>query len=333
MHQTYEAAAATTEAPIDRQKLLTLRDAESCGMMAELDELVDRANIIADNLKRAVFYQDPKRIAMINSAMASCCESYPKPDLWQTPAARLLHAALGKLTEAFELFQTISDKFGTANGFSSSGVPQFKHDRAITLEAVHDDRFRQQLQSIYPDVFRNIVEEIGDSQWYDALFANVLGVTFEQIQQANIKKLQKRYPDLAFNPNHAVNRDTEHELSHINSSPEAERSEAVDVVVALFNPMNTYIESVVLFDHNGRMPEYILRGSTVFTRCVPDDRTKYKMLESDGTFSEYLFEEGEYFYQQVAFSPRIYVVPEKKDVTFELPAMRPGETINISPNA
>lgn len=41
----------------------------------------------------------------------------------------------------------------------------------------------------------NMAEEVGDSLWYDAILANALGVTFEQLQQMNIAKLQARFPE------------------------------------------------------------------------------------------------------------------------------------------
>lgn len=41
----------------------------------------------------------------------------------------------------------------------------------------------------------NMAEELGDSHWYDALFANALGVTFEQLHEMNIAKLKARFPE------------------------------------------------------------------------------------------------------------------------------------------
>lgn len=59
----------------------------------------------------------------------------------------------------------------------------------------------------------NLKEELGDMLWYIALACRVLNTTFEELQDLNIKKLSKRYPD-KFSKENAENRDTENELSH-----------------------------------------------------------------------------------------------------------------------
>jgi NTP pyrophosphatase (non-canonical NTP hydrolase) len=40
---------------------------------------------------------------------------------------------------------------------------------------------------------QNLTEELGDLFWYIAIMANRLGVSFEDIQERNIKKLNKRF--------------------------------------------------------------------------------------------------------------------------------------------
>ena len=57
----------------------------------------------------------------------------------------------------------------------------------------------------------NIKEELGDLAWYMAIICDVLGVTLEEIQDANIKKLQDRYPN-GFTKEDAINRDTKNEM-------------------------------------------------------------------------------------------------------------------------
>lgn len=42
--------------------------------------------------------------------------------------------------------------------------------------------------------------------------------SLSEILEANVKKLEKRYPDLRFNGDHAINRNVENELSHINDT-------------------------------------------------------------------------------------------------------------------
>ena len=41
----------------------------------------------------------------------------------------------------------------------------------------------------------NVAEEIGDCIWYLALACNALGVSMQEIMEANIRKLRVRYPE------------------------------------------------------------------------------------------------------------------------------------------
>lgn len=74
--------------------------------------------------------------------------------------ADMIHGLLGKITETGEFAECI--------------LAAFKGEK---LDVV------------------NMAEEIGDSLWYDAILANTLGVTFEQLQEMNIAKLQARFPE------------------------------------------------------------------------------------------------------------------------------------------
>ena len=51
-----------------------------------------------------------------------------------------------------------------------------------------------------------IVEELGDVLWYVALMADLMNVPLEYVMQANIEKLERRYPD-GFSPEASVNRE------------------------------------------------------------------------------------------------------------------------------
>ena len=48
-------------------------------------------------------------------------------------------------------------------------------------------------------------DELGDVFWYIALLCDVCGFTFEEIQEHNIDKLKKRYPE-GFEEEKSVNR-------------------------------------------------------------------------------------------------------------------------------
>lgn len=54
----------------------------------------------------------------------------------------------------------------------------------------------------------DIINELGDCMWYLAILAESLGVTLGDVMQANILKLEKRYPE-GFDPERSVNREKE----------------------------------------------------------------------------------------------------------------------------
>jgi NTP pyrophosphatase (non-canonical NTP hydrolase) len=58
--------------------------------------------------------------------------------------------------------------------------------------------------------FVNLMEENGDSFWYQALLARASGFTFDQSMDRNIAKLLKRFPE-KFNEERALNRDLDAE--------------------------------------------------------------------------------------------------------------------------
>ncbi len=41
----------------------------------------------------------------------------------------------------------------------------------------------------------NVAEELGDLMWYVALACNALGLSLEEVMEANIRKLRQRYPE------------------------------------------------------------------------------------------------------------------------------------------
>lgn len=85
---------------------------------------------------------------------------------------RILHAAMGMVTEAAEIMDALKKHI-------IYGKP---------LDLV------------------NLREETGDSFWYQALLARAAGFTFEDAKRINIEKLAKRYPE-GFTEYHALNRD------------------------------------------------------------------------------------------------------------------------------
>lgn len=86
-------------------------------------------------------------------------------------AVDLLHSMLGKMTEAGETAEAL-------------------------MKVIDGAPFDE----------TNWIEETGDSQWYDAIGCAALGVSFELVQDRNIAKLSKRFPD-KFTEDKANNRD------------------------------------------------------------------------------------------------------------------------------
>lgn len=57
------------------------------------------------------------------------------------------------------------------------------------------DLVKKHLAQGFPLDREHIVKELGDVMWYIAEIATVMGVTMEEIMEANIEKLRRRYPD------------------------------------------------------------------------------------------------------------------------------------------
>lgn len=143
---------------------------------AVLQDAIDALSAL-DRVKKTLFYgRDLGPLALAVGDVWQNCNGIPgwisdRPE--EDEAARnIIHAIIGKATEAGEL-----------------------------LELLH-------ATAIYGETFdvANAGEEIGDSFWYDALLARACGLTFDGIQRANIAKLRHRFPN-AFTEYDANNRD------------------------------------------------------------------------------------------------------------------------------
>lgn len=86
---------------------------------------------------------------------------------------RMLHAAMGLVTESAELLDMLKKHIFYGKPFDTV----------------------------------NALEELGDSCWYQALAIDVLQTTLEEIQKMNIEKLRERFPE-KFTESHAIDRDT-----------------------------------------------------------------------------------------------------------------------------
>lgn len=125
-----------------------------------------------DNIKKALFYgRDTDSLAFTRNVLGS--EGvYLDKELDYT----FIHAVLGVLTEAHELAELLQDY--------------------LANPAV-----------IATDEFQNkVINESGDSLWYQALLFRHLDTTFEEVGDKNTAKLLKRFP-VKFTEDLAIHRD------------------------------------------------------------------------------------------------------------------------------
>ena len=122
---------------------------------------------IMDHYKRHIFYGTELDTSKIYSLVVNLI-SFEAPD--ETPCRmnrRLLHGIMGLFTESAELLEN------------------FEKDEVDVV---------------------NIVEEMGDIQWYEAILLDELSSTWTDIREINQKKLQARYGN-SFSKEKATNRD------------------------------------------------------------------------------------------------------------------------------
>lgn len=124
-----------------------------------------------DKIKKALFYgrqfEHPDR----HGENVESTEMFASLGGTREQDIDVVHAILGKATEAGELLEALK----------------------LAIDGKPIDR-------------TNLMEELGDGQWYDAILANALGFTFEEVQKINIEKLRARFPD-KFTEFDAKNRD------------------------------------------------------------------------------------------------------------------------------
>ena len=128
--------------------------------------------LILDEIKKHIFY-GKKMSKDINDIIGTGNPITDPNDETVDSQVRLVHAMLGKLTEAYE--------------FAESVIALLKGD---TSKRNVD----------------NLVIEIGDGQWYDAIALDELGVPLSLCLGLNIKKLRERFPE-KFDEDQAINRD------------------------------------------------------------------------------------------------------------------------------
>jgi len=126
-----------------------------------------------DKIKKALFYgKQDEDLAFTRQLKAD--ETYGEVDI------NLIHAILGIYTEAAELLEILD----------------------VALRNKDTDMSYEELGQFEND----LINEAGDTMWYQALLFKYLGTNFEEVGNLNIAKLRKRFP-VKFTEDLAVNRD------------------------------------------------------------------------------------------------------------------------------
>lgn len=131
-----------------------------------------------DVIKKGLYYGKEVPVGFTNENIDS-----ESTDITDRVNIDILHGVLGIFTEATELMEAV---------YESMTSPKPSHDMNTKIDEV------------------NLVEELGDLEWYMAMMYRTLGTTPEVAKQINIDKLTLRYPD-AFTTEAAINRDTDAE--------------------------------------------------------------------------------------------------------------------------
>lgn len=158
-HMKYEKQSLRT---LGNHDAVRGRLMENCALVEDIFFSLETLRLDAvrlDKYKKQAFYGNPETY----SAILSDCEAVDKlrSSIGENHSIDLLNSAIGKITEAVEFANGVFDHL-------FEGKPLDK---------------------------TNLIEEIGDGFWYDAIAANALGVSFEEIQEINLAKLKKRYPE------------------------------------------------------------------------------------------------------------------------------------------
>lgn len=109
--------------------------------------------------------------------------------------------------------RTLSTRFHIGDGESSSEVsPDLLHG-AIGLATEAGELLDAIKRALFygGELDRtNLIEELGDLEWYMAVIRDALDVEQSEVQRINIEKLRARYPE-KFSKDDALNRDLDQE--------------------------------------------------------------------------------------------------------------------------
>lgn len=175
----YTQAALKTESVIDEVATNKAR------LLSTIELMIGAGNML-DDLKKNIFYGKPindekyeaqflsvKAATLALSEMGDNQNSFTDDNVEIDP--RVAHGIIGIATESTELLEALY-------AYINSGE----------LDKV------------------NVAEEVGDSNWYEAILLDALGKDWETMLQVNIEKLEARYQG-SFSTDKAINRDLDTE--------------------------------------------------------------------------------------------------------------------------
>lgn len=184
IHQTYvERANALDSAGTDSSAARFRLTPQFAEKLFTAMAFVQVATEGTDELKKHLFYGKPyldNGMGINPTQMPEVMRTTALSRLNNHDTIRILHAAMGLVTEAGEMFERLMK-------YVLGGL------ETLDLE--------------------NLEEESGDLLWYLALCAKALGhPTFDNFMMGNIAKLEKRYRGTTWNQEGALNRDTKAEM-------------------------------------------------------------------------------------------------------------------------
>lgn len=189
--EEYTENCLKTEAVLDQELPIEVN------LLVELFHLSASVGLLTNLLKKKMFYGTPitrddmKRALQGVKAHVEDVENELAIDentAEQTKVSkRVLHGIIGNITETGELAEA-GVKALLANGISDS-------------------------------LRVNILEEIGDGNWYDSPIIAELGSSLDEVYTRNINKLAVRYPNQVFSNASANNRDLDAEWKELLTVP------------------------------------------------------------------------------------------------------------------
>lgn len=112
----------------------------------------------------------------------------------------------------------INDNGGDMSAIKMSEIPRLMHGVVgITSECGEMiDAVLSHIDGAELDTV-NLIEELGDYEWYQEQLCDVLGTNIDEVRDKNFRKLSERYKSKKFDVNESMNRDLDNERKELES--------------------------------------------------------------------------------------------------------------------